>query len=356
MITSDTLLFFLSTLGWFNGLLLSAYFLFFNKQKSLSYALFGALLLVLSIRISKSVIWYFKPDLPVFFIQLGLAVCFFIGPLLFFYLKSSLEQTPKMPMWWQVTLNGCVAFVLVLLVFFTASSQLVLWKKYFVKLIYGQWLLCVLGSGFLLKPIILNLLSSTKTTPLKPHDKWLLGVYLSHLMIVVSYVLSYFNVLNIAYITGAVTFTLLLYLNVLILLYRKKTDDLFSPAPEKYNQKKIQDTEAKALISRLEKVLTQQEVYKNPDLKLSDLAAMLDLSTHQLSQLLNDNLQKSFSTYLNEYRIQKACELIAADTDLKVEGIGYEVGYNAKSTFFAAFKKVTGQTPSQYKEVFCPKL
>jgi AraC-like DNA-binding protein len=48
--------------------------------------------------------------------------------------------------------------------------------------------------------------------------------------------------------------------------------------------------------------MDSEELYKNPNLKLSDLASRMNISAHQLSQLLNDNLGKSFSTYINEYQ------------------------------------------------------
>jgi len=93
-----------------------------------------------------------------------------------------------------------------------------------------------------------------------------------------------------------------------------------------------------------------EELYKNPNLKLSDLALKMNISAHQLSQLLNDNLGKSFSTYINEYRINEACEKIENGSYLKIEEIGYEVGFNSKSTFFSTFKKIMSTTPLLYKQ------
>jgi len=55
--------------------------------------------------------------------------------------------------------------------------------------------------------------------------------------------------------------------------------------------------------------------------------------------------------YINERRVKAACALIATSDHLSLEGIGYEVGYQVKSTFFAAFKKQMGMTPASYKEL-----
>ena len=143
---------------------------------------------------------------------------------------------------------------------------------------------------------------------------------------------------------------MLLYLNSLILLYRKRTDELFQSEPEKYANKKLDDQLASDSLTKLDDLMLSQEVYANPDLKLNDLAALLNLSGHQLSQLLNERLGKNFNTYINEYRIRRACEIIRQDRNLKLEAVGYEVGFNSKSAFFSAFKKYTGKTPNLFKQ------
>ena len=95
--------------------------------------------------------------------------------------------------------------------------------------------------------------------------------------------------------------------------------------------------------------MDNEKLHRNPLLKLSDLASKLHILPHTLSQLLNENMEKSFSQFLNEYRIKEACELIKENDNRKLETIGYDVGYNSKSTFYAAFKKITGTTPAKFK-------
>ncbi|MGY0035412.1 helix-turn-helix domain-containing protein [Pedobacter sp. NJ-S-72] len=96
--------------------------------------------------------------------------------------------------------------------------------------------------------------------------------------------------------------------------------------------------------------MMEQRLYKNADLKLNDLAKIINISGHQLSQLLNDNMGKNFAGYVNEFRINEACCLIADNKSIKLEEIGYEVGFNSKSTFYEAFKKHKGTTPTLYRE------
>lgn len=310
--------------------------------------MFGLMLLALSIRVAKSVLWWFIPDLPLIVIQLGLVACLFIGPLLYYYILSSVGGLKKIPVSWKATLSFYSTVSLLLLLLFSAKQHLMYWRYYFIPAIYFQWFIYIILSGYQLKEKIKTVFDNT--TRLKPNDKWLLAVYAGSFVIALGYALSYFGVPHISYITGPVSFSVILYLNTLILLYRKKTTDLFQSEPEKYANKKIDPQAASLLIKQLEQLMAESQKYTNPDLKLSDLAASAGLSPHQLSQLLNDNLGKTFNAYINDYRIKKACELIANGNNLKLEAIGYEVGFNSKSSFFTAFKKITGTTPRLYKE------
>ena len=88
-------LFFFSSLGVFNGLLMSLYFLFFTKNNQLQNTFFGLLILMLTIRIGKSVGHYFIHDLSKIILQVGLSACVFIGPFLYLYLRSVLSQQEK---------------------------------------------------------------------------------------------------------------------------------------------------------------------------------------------------------------------------------------------------------------------
>ncbi len=96
----DKVLFFFSALGAFNGLILGIYFIFFTSRKHLSDYFLGALLLVLSIRIGKSVAYFFDYNLPKIYLQIGLTACFFIGPFLYFFIKSEINQIKNLPKSW----------------------------------------------------------------------------------------------------------------------------------------------------------------------------------------------------------------------------------------------------------------
>ena len=89
--------------------------------------------------------------------------------------------------------------------------------------------------------------------------------------------------------------------------------------------------------------------FLNSDFSLPELASQLKLSVHQLSQAINDGLGKSFFEMTAEYRIEEAKLLLKEKMNIKVEEIAEEVGYNSKSSFNTAFKKLTGMTPSEWR-------
>ena len=85
------------------------------------------------------------------------------------------------------------------------------------------------------------------------------------------------------------------------------------------------------------------------DFSLPQLADRLKLSVHVVSQVINDGLGKSFFEMAAEYRVVHAKLLLKDQPNIKIEEIAEQVGYNSKSSFNTAFKKITGKTPSEFR-------
>jgi AraC-like DNA-binding protein len=349
----DYVLFFFGALGAFNGLILSLYFLFFAPKKHLSNYLLGALLFVLSIRIGKSVVYFFDHSLSKIYLQFGLTACFFIGPFLYFFIKSEIAQIRTLPTAWVWQLVAWLALIGSVGAVYPYQNFAHQWRHTFIPLIYLQWGFYLISSGFLLAPIFRKVVEKEK---IKPFEKWLLTIWGCVLLLFISYVWAILGITKGSYIVGSVCFTLLLYLVGMTLLYRKKTSDLSSLSHQKYLDKKLTDGEAEVIVEKLKKVMTEKELFKNPNLKIGDLAKEINISGHQLSQLLNDNLDKNFTLFINEYRINEACKILMSKPKVTIEVIGEEVGFNSKSTFFSAFKKIKGLTPSVFQQTATPNL
>lgn len=121
-----------------------------------------------------------------------------------------------------------------------------------------------------------------------------------------------------------------------------------------YTKKKItSDEELLDIKNRLEEIMQNQKPYLESDLNLIKLAQLLSVSTHQLSYVINTGFNKNFFQYINEYRVEKAKKLLSdnANNHLSILGIAFESGFNSKTSFNTTFKKMTGQTPSEFKKL-----
>lgn len=340
------ILFFVSTLGAFNGVILSLYLFLIKKRRSTAVIFLYILLLSLSIRIGKSVFLYFNPSLPKIYLQIGLSACFLIGPSLYYFFRSAMAKATHIPHSWKWSW-GIQAGILILggmLVPYQTYPEI--WNNIIVYIIYSQWLIYLIATGFLLKSVLKTFFTMLST--LNDTEKFWVMLFLGNSIIYLAYLLSFASIINGMYISGPVLFTLMLYLAIFFNLSGTKFE--VTETAVKTEKRKIAATDAVVWIERLENAILGKALYKDPNLKLSDLAKAINISVHQLSQLLNDNIGKSFSTYINEYRIHEACRLINTNGHLTFEAIGYEVGYNSKSTFYAAFRKIKATTPALYKE------
>lgn len=347
MDTGKELLFFFSALGSFNGIILGVYFFFFTKKKFLTNYFLGALLFALSIRIGKSVFIYFHPELPKMYLQLGLTACFFIGPCLYYFLRSAVEEINVMPKSWKMMLLFWGILIVSVGILYPYEMYPTLWSFYFIRIIYFQWFVYILFSGFTIRGVLKKIFNTKEKA--SPSEIWFGTLFLGTFLLFLFYFLAIMGASAATYISGAVVFSFILYLIISILLYRKKTDDLFLLNSQKVSGKKIDAAEAVIISEKLESIMNEKSLYKNPNLNLQDLSREINISSHQLSQFLNNNLGKNFTSFVNEFRINEACSIITSNDKLTLESVGYDVGFNSKSTFFAAFKKHTGTTPLNYQ-------
>ncbi len=91
----------------------------------------------------------------------------------------------------------------------------------------------------------------------------------------------------------------------------------------------------------LKKVMKDNMFYQDPELSLTSLSNKLDLSPHELSRIVNTALKKSFSDFINEYRVAEVIRRMQdpAYDHITLLGIAYDSGFNSKSTFNLIFKK-----------------
>jgi len=122
----------------------------------------------------------------------------------------------------------------------------------------------------------------------------------------------------------------------------------------RYEKSGLSPERAQALTHRLVEVMREKEPYTDNELTLADLAEIMQITPHNLSEILNTHLQQNFYDFINQYRIEKAKRDLAdpAKRHLKILAIAFEAGFNSKTAFNTIFKQFTRMTPSAYRSQF----
>ncbi len=106
----------------------------------------------------------------------------------------------------------------------------------------------------------------------------------------------------------------------------------------------------KELSGKLNELMDKKEVFIDENISLSRLAEQLGISSHQLSQFLNEKKGDSFSSFINKYRIKKAKKILLKHPGEKILAIAFDTGFKSKSTFNAAFAKFANMSPSEFRK------
>lgn len=119
----------------------------------------------------------------------------------------------------------------------------------------------------------------------------------------------------------------------------------------KYSGSSLKDSEAEQIIGKISKLMVSSKPFLDPNLTLPQLANELDISTHHLSQIINEKFHLNFFDFVNQFRIEEVKAKINNPefNNYSLLGIAVDSGFNSKSSFNRIFKKFTNQTPSQYK-------
>lgn len=121
---------------------------------------------------------------------------------------------------------------------------------------------------------------------------------------------------------------------------------------QKYAGSGLSAEQKQVLINKLEHLISTEKLFANCNLTVEDVASRLEARPKHVSQVINEHYQRNFYNFINYYRIVEAQKLLLSDEFEKysIQGIAQMVGFVSKSTFNTAFKKQTGQTPSEFKK------
>jgi len=328
----NKLLFFFGALGVFNTVLASAFLLLSAKKKSNQTWVLSFLLLCFTIRVGVSCFYYFGP-VPPQLIKLGLSANLLIGPaLVHFILISQAGIQTKLKSF----LLHVLSWILLLFVLGLTFSFEV-WDTQIRMMAHAVLTIYLFYSTYILFPTLRDL---SKKRALEPNLYTALLIWLTVLAVSGGFVLSLYT----TYILGPLVYSIVFYISASVYYQLSKKPTT------KYGNKKLDPARAGEIEQKLRLLMTNDKLYRNAGLKLEELAESLKVSRHFLSQLTNDNMNTSFTQLVNEYRVEEACKLLMEKEHYSLESIGYEVGFNSKSSFFASFKKLKGATPTEYRK------
>jgi AraC-like DNA-binding protein len=110
------------------------------------------------------------------------------------------------------------------------------------------------------------------------------------------------------------------------------------------------DSEMFVLMNRIEELVAGKQLYLNHELTLQQIANELNEKERNISKTINVVQKRNLNDYINSLRIEHACKLLLADKEKPVFEVMYESGFSTKGAFNLAFKKVTGKTPTRFKD------
>lgn len=121
---------------------------------------------------------------------------------------------------------------------------------------------------------------------------------------------------------------------------------------KKYKNSQLKSVDLSKVGDKLQSLLEKEKIYREETISLPELASMIGISPHQLSEYLNQEMKISFFQLIHRYRIMEAKEKLISNPKETILSIAYSAGYQSKSTFNEIFKKETGLTPTEFRKKY----
>lgn len=368
-------------LGIFQGFVLSLFFIFKESSNKVANRYQGLLLLALSIAINEQFLnmtGLITRVLPVTNTSEPLNLV--IGPLLYLFVKRSLGQKQFKSEW--------IHFILPFLYFLYMCQDYIQTNEYkynsYVTSYHPGWPLLDVTQTIPDDPLrikqYLNLFTALqilfyiclsfyvllkrsghlKENLLKTKDdtlKTLRNMVLHITAITVIFILvklnfqadlgDYFIGSYVALLTIVTTFRV-----INDSTYFDRTASFMDISIGKYKKSSLTEPGKQKILAEILTLFEKEEYYTDNLASLSDLSRKLGISQHHLSQVINEKLNKNFFELLASYRIEKAKAILLQDKSGKItiEELSEIVGYNSKTAFNNAFRKLTGKTPSDFRK------
>ncbi len=168
--------------------------------------------------------------------------------------------------------------------------------------------------------------------------------------LVLGLMLPYINSIIFYTAYGSAIGIAMLLVTTAIIIFPDMLNDIQQMAEMAYAKSKLSGIDVAAKKAQLEKLVQQESVYQNEKLSLKLMAEMIDLSVHQLSELVNTQYGFGFSQWVRMHRIEQAKKLLLDEPQTSILAISIMTGFQSQSNFYAAFKEITSESPGNYRK------
>ena len=292
------------------------------------------------------------------FIRLYIPLCYVFGPLLYFYVKHLLKhENIKYLHYHLIPAYLCLTIILL--------NQFGVSNTYFDAVMYGFFNLWTRIGYFIIYSILLiHLYNTSKIELNKTIKDWLFYLTIAFVCFTFSYII-YGVLLNFSFFNQRWDYMISLaicFFIILISVFGYLQPKIFKGinikeaiiANIKYEKSSLSESFKIELKSKLADLMEKEKVYKDNEITLGKLSKMLDTTTHNTSQIINEQFHENFYEFINDYRVEEAKSLLKQNSSqvMNINEILFEVGFNNKVTFNKAFKKRTGMPPSHFRKSF----
>ncbi len=134
--------------------------------------------------------------------------------------------------------------------------------------------------------------------------------------------------------------------------YHDNSIEYVTEPKTKYASVVLKEADAEKYVSKIRHLMSKEKPYLDANLSLPALASKLNIPSHHLSRVINEQFNVNFFDFVNQYRVNEVKSRMGNPEfeNLSLLGIAFDCGFNTKSAFNRVFKKITGLTPSEYKK------
>ncbi|MCF7833286.1 MAG: helix-turn-helix domain-containing protein [Candidatus Marinimicrobia bacterium] len=293
---------------------------------------------------------------------------FIYAPLMYIYIRTLIDEKPKLRSYYIAYILPAIAIFILAIIY--RNKPILIFDEYLdndpyrgVRFTYAILLMVSIFTYSILTFINLNrhrkkIRDLFSYTSQKVTLGWALFVSISFFVIYIGlFAIGFTRVFaqNFNFdplLLGNIT---LVFYSFAFSIFGYQQDLIYPPEPiiekPRYVRSGLKPINIQKLKERLIELMDKDRLYQDPELSILEVAQKLRVPRHHVTQILNEELGKNFYTFINEYRIEDAKQRLKnpKNNNLTVLAIGYDAGFNSKSSFNTLFKKFVGMTPSEYR-------